>query len=594
LVVKLVNDVFFNDLEVSLVAMNKSVMFPFVRAWRLLAILLIGALEMSAAWAQAGQPLYCDAQFYQTRVNAGGTILLRYPTLNTAPVNVYTGTNAATAVPGLAAVTLNGLGFNHRDNYLYAITTSGTAGNVSLYRMGQTGSELVGNIPGVSNPFTTTAGVFDKQGRYYFAGQGGAIAPYSNTLSPAIIYRVDNIPPTGTSGALTIARSYNINVTPLLNFGDFAFSDTTDGINGVLYGTSNQITPASPTGTRHVRIVLNDAAATASVTVLNVTGENTAGTGSAFYDRPTNRFYMFSNVNNAFYEIVNFAAGTPNAVSTTAVLNAPLTNATGTSDGTACIFATVQQADIGLTKSVTPATPRLVGQTVSFIIGASNIAPSSPAQSVTIADPLPPGMTFVSATTTAGTYFPGTSNWVIPSLPAGTSQTLTIVASVNSLGTTTASYVNVASVNGSNQAGTTTVIPLTDPNSTNNTATATVTTTRAANLQISKTNAINTPTALIAGQTTNYTITVSLGSSTTATDVANAVLRDPVAPGLNCVLGTAPICSASVGSICPTVGAGAGQLSIANLQGAGVLIPLLKVGGTMTFRVSCGVTASGQ
>jgi uncharacterized repeat protein (TIGR01451 family) len=574
--------------------MKNLVSFTLLRAWRSLAILLIGVLEMSAAWAQAGQPLFCDAQFYQTRVNAGGTVLLRYPTLGTAPLNVYTGTNAATAVPGLAAVTLNGLGFNHRDNYLYAITTAGTAGTVGLYRMGQSGSELVGNISGVSNPFTTTAGVFDKQGRYYFAGQGGAAAPFSNTLSPSIIYRVDNIPPTGTSGALTVARSYNVNVTPVFNFGDFAFSDTTDGINGTLYGTTNALVPASPTGTRHVRIVLNDAAATANVTILNVSGDNTAGTGSAFYDRPSNRFFVFSNTNNSFYEIQNFAAGTPNAVELPAVLNAPLTNATGTSDGTACIFATVQQADISVSKTVTPNTPRLVGQTVSFIIGATNIAPSSPAQSVTVADPLPPGLSFVSATTTAGAYFAGTSNWVIPFLPAGTSQTLTIVASVNSLGTTTASYVNIARVNGSSQVGTTTVIPLTDPILTNNTATVTVNATRAANLQISKTNAINAPTNLVAGQTTSYTITVSVAPGSTATDVANAVLRDPVAPGLSCVLGAAPICSASAASVCPTVGAGAGQLSIANLQGAGVVIPLLKVGGTMTFRVSCGVTASGQ
>jgi uncharacterized repeat protein (TIGR01451 family) len=562
--------------------------------WRFLAVFMIGLLELSSVWAQAGQPLYCDAQFYQTRVNGGGTILLRYPTLGTAPVNVYTGTGAPAPVPGLSTVTLNGLGFNHRDNYLYAITTSGTAGNVSLYRMGQTGSELVGTIPGVSDPFTTTAGVFDKQGRYYFAGQGGAVAPYSNTLSPSIIYRVDNIPTSGTSGALTIARSYNVNVTPLLNFGDFAFSDITDGINGTLYGTSNQITPASATGTRHVRIVLNDAAATANVTVLNVTGENTAGTGSAFYDRPSNRFYMFSNVNNAFYEIQNFETGTPNSVSTTAVLNPPLTNATGTSDGTACIFATVQRGDISVTKVVTPATPRTVGQTVSFIIGAFNVPPSSPAQNVIIAEQLPPGLTFVSATTTAGTYFPGTGSWVIPSLPGGVGQTLTLVASVNSLGTTTASFVNVASVNGSSQVGTTTVVPLIDPTPSNNTATATVTATPSADLRISKTNAVNSPATLTAGQTTNYTITVSVGTATTASDVANATLRDPAAAGLQCTLGAAPVCAASVGSVCPALGAGAGLLSIANLQGAGVQIPLLKVGGTMTFRISCGITATGQ
>jgi uncharacterized repeat protein (TIGR01451 family) len=555
------------------------------RIWHSICLFAVFLLGLGEAWAQAGQPLYCDAQFYQTRVNAGATLLLRYPTLSTAPVNVYTGGSGTTTVPGLAGITMNGLGFNHRDNYLYAISTGGTAGSVSLYRMGQTGGELVGTIPGVSNPFTTTAGVFDKQGRYYFAGQGNIGGVPSNIISPSIIYRVDNIPTSGTSGALTIARSYNINVTPLLNFGDFAFSDSTDGINGTLYGTSNQ-----GIGVQHVRIVLNDAAATANVTVVSATGADTAGTGSAFYDRPTNRFYMFSNGNNAFYEIQNFAAGTPNSVSTTAALNPPLTNATGTSDGTACILASVQAADISLTKVVTPGTPRVVGQTVTFTIGANNLGPS-PAQTATIADPLPAGLTLVSSTATAGTYNTATGNWTIPNFPGGTIQTLTLVATVNSLGTTTSSFVNVASYGGSNQLGTTTVIPLTDPTPGNNTATSTVTTARAASLTIAKTDGITTATA---GQTTNYTITVSLATGTTASDVADATLRDPAAAGLQCVLGT-PACTATGGSICPTVGAGAGQLSIANLQGAGgVQIPLLKPGGTMSFRISCGVTATGQ
>lgn len=556
--------------------------------WRAVALMLLGLLQWAQVWAQAGQPLYCDAQFYQTRVNSGGTgtRLLRYPNLTTTPVNVYTGDSAASAIPGIGTTQLNGLGFNHRDNYLYAITTTGTAGSVNLYRMGQTGGELVGAIPGVSNPFTTTAGVFDKQGRYYFAGQGGAVGSVTNTISPSIIYRVDNIPASGTSAGLTIARSYAINVTPLLNFGDFAFSDNTDGPNGTLYGTSNQ-----GQGTQHVRIVLNDAAATANVTVLSATGADTSGTGSAFYDRPTNRFYMFSNVNNSFYEIQNFATGTPNSVATTAVLNPPLTDNTGTSDGTACIFATVQAADIRINKTVTPTTPRTVGQTVSFVVVVGNAAGSSPSQSTTVADLLPSGLSFVSATPSAGAYSTATGNWIVPSLPGGTSQTLTIVASVNSVGTTTSSFVNVAAVGSNSQAGTTTVIPLSDPTPSNNSGTATVTTSRSASLTIAKSDGATTVTA---GQTTSYTITVSIGTGTTASDVANAVLRDPVAAGLQCTIGT-PACTTTgtPGSVCPAVGGGAGQLSVPNLQGAGVLIPLLKPGSQMLFRVTCGITASG-
>jgi uncharacterized repeat protein (TIGR01451 family) len=556
---------------------------------RALALMLLGLFQTGQAWAQAGQPLFCDAQFYQIRENPapGGSRLLRYPNLTSTPLNAFTNSNAATQIPGTATnnITLNGLGFNHRDNYLYAIAANGAAGSVNLYRIGQSGSELVGAIPGVSNPFIATAGVFDKQGRYYFAGQNNI--PSGNVISPSIIYRVDNIPVTGASAGLTIARSYNINVTPLINFGDFAFSDASDGINGTLFGSTNQ------TGSsQHFRIALNDIASTASVSSVTATGATIGGVGSSFYDRPSDSFFVFSNGANAFYQIQNFASGTPNAVSISAVLSAPLTDNTGTSDGTACIFAGAQQADIRVVKTVIPATPVTVGQTVTFTLAVGNVSGSSPAQSTTIADPLPPGFTFVSATPSSGTYSTATGNWIIPSLPAGTSQTLTIVATVNSLGTSTASFANIASSSGSNQVGTSTVITLPDPTPTNNISTATAVTNRAVSLTIAKTDGVGTVTA---GQTTSYTITVSVSPGATASDVANAVLRDPVAPGLQCTIGT-PACTVSgtPGSICPVVGGGAGQLSIANLQGAGgVLIPLLKPGSQMVFRVSCGVRATG-
>jgi uncharacterized repeat protein (TIGR01451 family) len=92
-----------------------------------------------------------------------------------------------------------------------------------------------------------------------------------------------------------------------------------------------------------------------------------------------------------------------------------------------------------------------------------------------------------------------------------------------------------------------------------------------------------------AGTTTSYTITVA---NSGPSDLGNGVLRDPAAAGLSCTIGT-PACAATGASVCPTVGAGAGQLNIASLQGTGVVIPLLKVGSTMTFRVTCGVVATG-
>lgn len=89
---------------------------------------------------------------------------------------------------------------------------------------------------------------------------------------------------------------------------------------------------------------------------------------------------------------------------------------------------------------------------------------------------------------------------------------------------------------------------------------------------------------LLAGSTTTYTIVVANPTGPAAAN--NAVVRDPVATGLSCT--TAPNCSASGGASCPA------SPSVAALQGTGLVIPLLPVGGAVTFTLTCTVTASGQ
>ena len=531
-----------------------------------------------SAWAQtptpAGAPFFCDAQFYQTRSDIGGGAttntgyLVRFPTLTTAPTNIYGG--ATTFTPAL-----NALGFNPRDNYLYAVGID-VAPNSNLYRLGQTGLELVGAISGLTGYSVATAGVFDKQGRYYLLGQGAG-----NNVVPNTVFRIDNIPATGTA-ALTVARSYAINVS-ITNIGDFAFSDAADGINGTLYGATNQ-------GVNTLaQIVLNDAAATATATTRTWANPSIGGVGSAFYDQPSDKFYVFNNGASTFYEITGFAGTTPGAVTVTGI--APTFIAPGftnsATDGTSCILAGAQQADLNLRKTVVPLTAVTAGQTVTFTIAIGNLAGGSPAQNVNITDQLPPGLNFVSASTTSGTY--NTPTWIIASLPSGTTQTLTLVATVRTSGTTTASFANVATVGSVSQAGTTTVIPLPDPVSGNNTSTATASVAASANLGIAKTNATTT---VPAGGTTVYTVTVS--NLTGSFDVANALLKDSVTPGLQCT--ATPTCTVTpaAGGTCPTPGAGIGQLSMANMQSAGgVVIPLLRAGASMAFVITCRVSATG-
>ena len=106
---------------------------------------------------------------------------------------------------------------------------------------------------------------------------------------------------------------------------------------------------------------------------------------------------------------------------------------------------------------------------------------------------------------------------------------------------------------------------------------------RSADLRIGKTNHADSVTS---GTLVTYDITVHNAGG----DPANgAILRDPAPVGLqDCALAV-PACTASGGASCPAVGGGAGQLSIANLQGAGVVLPVLPNGGGVTVSVTCKV-----
>ncbi len=106
-------------------------------------------------------------------------------------------------------------------------------------------------------------------------------------------------------------------------------------------------------------------------------------------------------------------------------------------------------------------------------------------------------------------------------------------------------------------------------------------------ISVAKTNSV---TALTSGSNTTYTITVRNAGPSGVPDVR---LQDAVSAGLgSCAIGACTVTSGT--ATCPAVGSGAGQLSIANLLGAGVLIPALNAGSEMTFAVSCTVTASGS
>jgi len=117
-------------------------------------------------------------------------------------------------------------------------------------------------------------------------------------------------------------------------------------------------------------------------------------------------------------------------------------------------------ADIGVTKSVNNATPA-VGTNVTFTVTAHNSGPN-PTITLQVTDPVPAGLTFVTATASQGAYSSGTGIWNIGVLASGATATLQITVTVN--GTTPVT----------NTATRTTSTPV-DPNPTNDSATAIVT-----------------------------------------------------------------------------------------------------------------------
>jgi uncharacterized repeat protein (TIGR01451 family) len=86
-------------------------------------------------------------------------------------------------------------------------------------------------------------------------------------------------------------------------------------------------------------------------------------------------------------------------------------------------------ADIRVTKSVSDPTPA-VGTNVTFTVTATNLGPND-ATGVQVTDPVPAGLTFVSASASQGTYTAGTGLWDIGALANGASATLQLVVTVN-------------------------------------------------------------------------------------------------------------------------------------------------------------------
>ncbi len=170
-----------------------------------------------------------------------------------------------------------------------------------------------------------------------------------------------------------------------------------------------------------------------------------------------------------------------------------------TSSATVNVVVNPPSADLSVTKQVNNAVVA-VGQQATYTITVTNNGPAA-ATAVEVTDPLPAGLSFVSATPSQGTYNSATGLWTIGTLANGVQATLQVVATVTAA---TPSLTNTATVRSTTP----------DPNPGNNTSQAVIN--QPFTLNITK---VASRTVVPVGQSVTFTVTVTNNGPANATAV---------------------------------------------------------------------------
>jgi uncharacterized repeat protein (TIGR01451 family) len=205
-----------------------------------------------------------------------------------------------------------------------------------------------------------------------------------------------------------------------------------------------------------------------------------------------------------------------------------------TTNNTDQVVVLIQGADLSLSKSVDDPTPNETSQVV-YTIRVENAGPSD-VSSVEVMEPLTNGLTYVSDTTTQGSYNSGSGLWDVGDLNMGSSAVLTVTATVDvgTFGTVITNLSRISSVD------------LPDPNSGNDQDEETII---VSGLNVTKTSDVSSFAS--PGDTITYSIVVSNASSVlhTGIDVSDSLPTGTVyvtdstwisGPGTNELAGDAP------------------------------------------------------
>ena len=189
---------------------------------------------------------------------------------------------------------------------------------------------------------------------------------------------------------------------------------------------------------------------------------------------------------------VHVNAGRTAPLSNTGSATTTTTDTNGANNSATQATAVATSADLSLTKTDST-DPIAVGNNLTYTLTVSNAGPSD-ATSVVLTDPLPAGITYVSATPSQGTcsQAAGTVTCPLGTIASGANATVSVVVTPTTDGTLT----NTASVSSAT----------TDPNGGNNGASETTDVTPIADLQLSKDDGV---AVVVAGTSTTYTLTLT-------------------------------------------------------------------------------------
>jgi uncharacterized repeat protein (TIGR01451 family) len=415
------------------------------------------------------------------------------------------------------------------------------SGGIVTANFGSLSSGVVATVTIVVTPttatgVTNTASVTSATPDSDTANNSASAATTINPLADVAIGKAHSADPIPVGSNLT----YSISVT---NFGPST-------------ATSVTVSDPLPAGVTFVSAVTSQGGASESGGIV------TANLGSV-----TN-----GGVATVTLVVTPTAAGTiTNTTSVTASETDPVP--ANNSAGATTTVSPVANLSVSKTDS---ADPILVGSNLTYTIIVTNLGPST-ATSVTVSDPLPAGVTFVTNTTSQGTASEagGVVTATLGTLTNGGVATLSVVVTPTAAGAIT----NTTSVTSSE----------TDPVPANNSAAATTTVNPVADLTLSKADSAD---PILIGSNVTYSITVTNLGPSTATSVT---VSDPLPAGVSFV--SAASSQGSVSQAAGTVTANLGSLTNGGIATVTVVVTPTAAGtitntASVTSSVSDTVTAN--